>query len=202
MIMDNIIENYILKKVLGYLEKDNQDFFVGAMAFYDNSIVSLSNSIGTIDTKNEDVFVNAYGGAEAERFSTLESTDMVLENQQVNSFEQSLEYLEIPFNLKYKVINRDFKVLLIGGFSTNLLVGNSVSANTADGKLDYGSVQDIRTVNYSGNAGLGFVYSFSGNLSLSVEPRFRYYLNSINTASLPTTRPYVLGIYTGVNYSF
>ena len=120
----------------------------------------------------------------------------------MNSFEQSLEYLEIPFNLKYKVINRDFKVLLIGGFSTNLLVGNNVSANTANGKLDYGSVQDIRTVNYSGNAGLGFVYSFSGNLSLSLEPRFRYYLNSVNTANLPATRPYVLGIYTGVNYSF
>lgn len=182
--------------------KSNLDFFVGEKAFYDNSIVSLSNSIGTIATKNEDVFVNAYASSAAESLIRIESADMSLQDDAVSSYEQSLEYLEIPFNLKYKVINRDFKVLLIGGFSTNLLVGNSVSANTSNGKIDYGSVQDIRSVNYSGNAGLGFVYSFSGNLSLSVEPRFRYYLNSVNNASLPTTRPYVMGLYTGVNYSF
>lgn len=182
--------------------RSRMDYWVNNVTFSNNSIVSLSNSIGTIATKNEDVFVNAYSGGADNSYDMLESTAMVLQDEVVNSFEQSLEYLEIPFNLKYKVINRDFKVLLIGGVSTNLLVGNNVSANTSNGKIDYGSVQDIRSVNYSGNAGLGFVYSFSENFNLSLEPRFRYFLNSINQVTLPTTRPYVIGLYTGLNYTF
>ncbi len=182
--------------------KSELDFVVGDEIYTDNNIVSLSNSIGSIATTNEDVFVNSWAGSGTDTYNRLESTDMVLQDEVVNSFVQSLAYLEIPFNLKYIVLDRDFKILLIGGISTNLLVGNHVSANTANGKLDYGSVQDIKTVNYSGNAGLGFVYSFTENLNLSLEPRFRYYLNSINNSQLPATRPYVFGVYTGVNYSF
>jgi hypothetical protein len=86
--------------------------------------------------------------------------------------------------------------------STNFLVANSLSAITADDKIEVGEVRSVRSMNYSGNAGIGFLYELFTNFSLSVEPRFRYYLNSINTEDLPATRPYAFGVFTGVNYAF
>jgi hypothetical protein len=115
---------------------------------------------------------------------------------------QHLDYLELPFNLRYTVLDRDFKIQLLGGMSTNLLVNNYVSMESGGVSKEIGYLTNIRNVNYSGNAGLGFVYHFLDQLSLSVEPRFRYYLNSVNDATLPSTRPYTFGIYTGINYFF
>ncbi len=115
---------------------------------------------------------------------------------------QHLDYLELPFNLRYTLLDRDFKIQLLGGMSTNLLVNNYVSMESGGVSKEIGYLTNIRNVNYSGNAGLGFVYHFLDQLSLSVEPRFRYYLNSVNDATLPSTRPYTFGIYTGINYFF
>jgi hypothetical protein len=81
-------------------------------------------------------------------------------------------------------------------------MNNTFSAVTENGLEEIGDVEYVKSVNYSGNAGLGFIYAIAKNFSLSLEPRFRYYLNSINTSLLPPTRPYTFGIMTGVNYSF
>ena len=50
--------------------------------------------------------------------------------------------------------------------------------------------------------GLGFEYPFASSLSISVEPTFRYYLNSIYNNDSYNVRPYSFGIMTGVSYSF
>jgi hypothetical protein len=39
-------------------------------------------------------------------------------------------------------------------------------------------------------------------MSLFLEPRFRYFINSVNDDTLPSTRPYSLGFYTGLSYTF
>jgi hypothetical protein len=118
------------------------------------------------------------------------------------NFSQSLEYMEIPLNIKYKIIDRSVQVQLIGGVSTNVMINNSVSAHTGEGVVEIGKAQDLRSMNYSGNAGIGIIYDLFESFSLSVEPKFRYYLHSVNTGLLPSTRPYTFGLYTGVNYTF
>jgi hypothetical protein len=115
---------------------------------------------------------------------------------------QHLDYLEVPFNLRYTLVDRNIKVQLVGGLSTNLLVSNYVTMETAGGTSEIGYLTNIRSVNYSGNAGIGVAYYFLDRLSLSLEPRFRYFLNSVNDATLPSTRPYTFGLYTGLNYLF
>ncbi len=202
------IESGIIYSRMGLAIGDYNAFFGGKLFIDDlersgSSIVSLSNSIGTIVSGDVDLFANSYTGSNSVAdYQVLESAVITYDQDPVNSFTQSFEYLEIPFNLRYKILDRNLDILLIGGLSTNLLVGNHVSANTINGRVEIGQVQDIRSVNYSGNAGIGFVYSFQGNFSLSIEPRFRYYLNSINESSLPVTHPYTMGVYTGVNYTF
>jgi hypothetical protein len=116
--------------------------------------------------------------------------------------QQHLDYLEVPFNLRYSVIDRTIELQLVGGFSTNFLVGNYVTTDGASGPEEIGYLSNINKFNYSGNAGFGMIYHFGGKLSLMVEPRFRYFLNSVNDSSLPATRPYSIGLYTGLNFTF
>ncbi|MFC2080118.1 outer membrane beta-barrel protein [Bacteroidota bacterium] len=166
------------------------------------TLVSVANSMGTIVTESaSQVFSNYREVAVEPDFNEIDNEGFPLNTIQ-NTFSQSFEYLEVPFNLRYKILDKAFKIQLVGGLSTNFLISNSVLEITDTEKLNIGQVQDIRSINYSGNAGVGFVYEFLGNFSLSVEPRFRYYLNSINLNNLPSTRPYTFGLYTGVNYTF
>ena len=167
------------------------------------NVVSISNSMGTIVSSDNSLFVNNYSASPAlTDYHMLTPEQMVVDNAAVESFTQTFEYLEVPFNLRYKIIDRTIDLQLIGGLSTNFLVSNSIDAITGEEAIEIGQVEDIRTINYSGNAGLGIVYEIFKNFNISMEPRFRYYLNSVNADILPATRPYTIGLYTGVNYKF
>jgi hypothetical protein len=104
--------------------------------------------------------------------------------------------------VRYTVVDRTLELQLIGGLSTNFLVNNSVTMDTPDGPEEIGYLSNIREVNYSGNAGLGILYHIHDRFSLRLEPRFRYFLHSVNDETLPSTRPYSVGFYTGLNYTF
>lgn len=167
------------------------------------NVVSISNSMGKIVSASNDLFVSNNSGTEAVAdYHMLYPELMMVENSIVENFSQSLEYLEIPLNIKYLVLDRSVQVQLIGGVSTNVMINNSVSAHTGEGAVVIGASQDLRSLNYSGNAGIGIIYDLFESFSLSVEPKFRYYLYSVNKGQLPSTRPYTFGLYTGVNYTF
>lgn len=165
-----------------------------------SDIIAVSNSLGNIITKSGEIYVNNYKLNATHDASEI--TDNVLGTSSDQGIRQHLDYLEVPVNLRYTLLDRDLKIQLVGGMSTNLLVNNYVTMETGDGISEIGYLTNIRSVNYSGNAGIGFVYQFLGQISLSMEPRFRYFLNSVNDATLPATRPYSFGLYTGFNYTF
>ncbi len=169
---------------------------------YEN-FVSISNSMGTIRSDHNDLFLSNSGNIESTTdYHLLYPVQMMVDNAVVENFSQSLEYLEIPLNMKFLLVDRSLKVQLIGGISTNVMINNSVSANSMNGSVEIGDLQNLRSLSYSGNAGIGFLYDLYKNISLSLEPRFRYYLHSVNTGQLPSTRPYTFGLYTGINYKF
>jgi hypothetical protein len=166
-------------------------------------VLAITNSVGNIVTESGQVIVNGYKlnaryGADAINNSELADVAQVAEQ----GIEQHLDYLEIPFNLRYTIVDRTFELQLVGGLSTNFLVNNYVTMETGSGTADIGYLTNVRSVNYSGNAGIGMIYHIHERFSLLLEPRFRYFLNSVNDASLPTTRPYALGLYTGISYTF
>jgi hypothetical protein len=166
-----------------------------------SSIMAISNSVGNIVSKSGDIYVNNYKLNASVNSSgiTDQFAGEVIADQGIS---QHLDYLEVPFNLRYTLVDRSLKVQLVGGMSTNLLVNNYVTMETADGPSEIGYLTNIRNVNYSGNAGIGLAYHFLEHFSLSLEPRFRYFLNSINDNTLPSTRPYTFGLYTGLSYIF
>ncbi len=118
------------------------------------------------------------------------------------SFIQNFDYIEIPLYLRYTLIDSRFDVVALGGFSSNLLVGNQIFVEGASGKSLVGKTQDMETLNYSGTLGLGFRYGLSKRISLNVEPRLKYYLKSLNSNSSVTYKPYTIGVFTGLSYEF
>jgi len=176
--------------------------FYSESASGSNKIYTMSNSIGNIVSTAGDAVANSYGG-EAMIMDYVNTPVYVSVGESPTEvLRQNLEFIEIPFNLKYKIYDREFAIQLIGGMSTNILVGNSVSLLTGTGAEDFGYIDDLRTLNYSGNAGLGFIYHLGDKLDLNLEPRFRYFLNSVNTELYAETRPYSFGIFTGLSYLF
>jgi len=115
---------------------------------------------------------------------------------------QVFEFIEVPLYARYALIDKQFGIELLGGFNACWLVGNNVYINNRSGKQRVGSTKDISTLNFSGTIGLGFSYSLSKHLSLGLEPRLNYYLNSISSNPDVNYRPYNIGIYTGVYYEF
>jgi hypothetical protein len=165
-------------------------------------ITTISNTVGNIVAYSGDIYMNGYKiNAENGPAAYDNMVPSMVESSE-SGIQQHLDYLEVPFNLRYSVIDRTIELQLVGGISTNFLVGNYVTADGASGPEDIGYLSNINKFNYSGNAGLGMIYHMGGKLSLMVEPRFRYFLNSVNDSSLPATRPYSIGLYTGLNFTF
>ena len=117
-------------------------------------------------------------------------------------FSQVFNYVEIPLFARYQLIDARLDVELMGGLSTNLIVGNNVFMESNSRRELVGSTQDINTVNFSGTAGVGLIYAVGRNLSMSVEPRLSYYLNSINHSGDVNFKPWRVGVFTGLSYEF
>jgi len=117
-------------------------------------------------------------------------------------FIQNFDYIEIPLYLRYTLLDSKFDVEMLGGFSSNLLVGNQTFMESNAGKSRIGSTRDMETMNYSGTLGLGLKYGLTKRVSLNVEPRVKYFLNSLNSNASVTYKPYTIGVFTGLSYEF
>ena len=178
---------------------DNMVFGTGSER---TEIKTINNSVGNIVAYSGDIYMNGYkisaeNGAKADASAALNEVTTT-----ESGIQQHLDFLELLFNLRYSIIDRTFELQLVGGMSTNILVNNYVTMETSSGQEEIGYLSNVKTVNYSGNAGLGLIYHMRGKLSLLLEPRFRYFINSVNDSTLPSTRPYSLGFYTGLSYTF
>ena len=174
--------------------------------------ISILNSTGNIDAGLNDksqytkVVSNSTGSPADFSFGTgfpgINSSNVIPTNESDLSATQYFDYLELPLTVKYKIINRKFGFSLLGGLVTNFLVNNGIDLNKNGNKQFIGKTSDINKVNYLGSVGLGFEYPVLRNVAFSIEPRFRYYLNSIDQSSQINVHPYSFGIFAGISYGF
>lgn len=167
--------------------------------------VAMSNSSGDIQAggeKSNTVLANAWSTNEIlSDASGAVAGDATTETKKGDLL-QHFDYIEVPMILRYKVVDRRLGFNLLGGISTNFLVGSNVYFEENGDKELIGSTSDLKQVNYSSVLGMGLQYSISRRLNLMMEPVFRYYLNSINEGSIIDSHPYSLGFFTGISYSF
>lgn len=120
---------------------------------------------------------------------------------QQGAIEQSMEYYEIPLELSYKVINKKFGIDVIGGFSTLLLNNNNLMVVSDGFSAELGRANNLNSVHFSTNVGLGFRYKFWKSFQANFEPTFKYQLNTFSSND-GGFRPYFIGLYSGVSYRF
>jgi len=114
---------------------------------------------------------------------------------------QNLSYYEVPLELKYALLNKRFGVNMIGGFSTLFLGDNEVSVQDGSFKDVLGEANNLNSVSFSTNIGLGFDYKISKRLKFNVEPMFKYQLNPYTDSSVDF-KPYYFGVYSGLSFKF
>jgi hypothetical protein len=185
--IDNI---YAMTKLTGFGETLASSTYVTSNSI--GQINSSNNEEQVISSNNNDlVMFTSTGGLISE---TGTATDARLE--------QYFHVLEVPFLARYNIIDRAVNVNILGGLSTNFIVGNEVYLSEGGTESYFGKTSSINTVNYSGNVGIGLDYEMNKNFLFSIEPVFKYYLNSINSENLISARPYNFGFYTGIRYIF
>jgi hypothetical protein len=183
-----------------YARVDNGSSFMDETASLQ---ASINNSTGIIETQKD---LDYAVGANTVPQAGWEVSSQNLRANALNATEgeilQQFEYLELPLILRYRVIDRRLGFHLLGGLSSNFLVGNSAYYQEGENKEEIGATRNLRPVNYSSVVGMGVDYSISKRFHINLEPTFRYYLNSINTGSLIKSHPYTVGFFTGLLYTF
>jgi hypothetical protein len=118
------------------------------------------------------------------------------------NLQQELDFLEIPFLLRYNLYTNNIKLSLSGGINTNLLVGNNAYLLSDSQKENIGETENINAMNYSTQFGIGLHAPIFKSISINIEPKIKYFINSVSKASEISYRPYSFGVYTGISYRF
>ncbi len=160
---------------------------------------------GLVYTSNADIFlIDSRSDSRLTTRYTKDYFDPTKANLQYidNSLRQNFSYLELPLIVRYKLIDKTIDFNLVGGLSSNLLVNNSVYAAVDGGKYQVGKTEGLNLVTFSSSLGMGMEYNISNNLSLNLEPTFRYYLNPVSQTMGLRIHPYSFGIFSGISYRF
>lgn len=180
--------------------------------YYDATPSSTNYFSNNVDVKDGNVVMNSNAGIiaidnlpnGAEFSRDIESDALAAPKSMVSSgdLSQVFDFIQIPVYMRYKVVDSKFDIEMIGGFNAGLLVGNNAFINNEFGSQNIGKTQDISSLNISGTVGVGLNYKLGKHFSLGVEPRFNYFLTSLNKSSDVNYKPYRIGFYTGIYYEF
>jgi|GEM_PF-1144189 len=114
---------------------------------------------------------------------------------------QRLAFVEVPLEVSYRLIDRKVSLNVTGGMSALFLTDNSVAVFDGAKRLDLGADSNFNDFHQSANLGLGLGYKFSDKLGAIVEPVFKYQLNALKR-DVADFRPYNIGLYTGITFTF
>lgn len=161
-----------------------------------NALISASKTgLNNLNTNKPGVILSAVRGVPGEIKSNLNKSGI---NGELN---QSIEYYELPLEMKYSVYDKKLGLNLVGGFSTLFLSGNSVSIINQNGTTDLGNANNLNSFNFSGNLGVDVDYRITKSWYFNVAPMFKYQFNTYSGSS-GNFRPYYFGLYSGLNYKF
>ncbi len=166
-------------------------------------IFGIATSTGTIASTNRDIYLVDQSG---NRITSIASAsnfdpDKAGLNPYGSSLRQNFEYIEVPFLLSYKLIDKKVDFNLMGGMSYSLLLDNEVYAVSDGSVIPIGSMEDLAGIILSSSFGMSMNYSLNDNFSLNLEPSIRYFLNSDGSLSA-SNKPFAFGIFSGVYYKF
>ncbi len=115
---------------------------------------------------------------------------------------QNFDLFEIPFMVKYKILDKKLGINISGGLSPAYLINNNTILQVDDDKYDIGNSSNLNTMIFNTSISLGLNYALSKKLALKMEPNFKYSLSPINKNSQFDYHPYYFSWFTGLSYKF
>jgi hypothetical protein len=158
---------------------------------------AVSSNLKTVNNTNYDTYFN-----DTQMSNSAGVTPSLAASSSGYTLVERYDYIEIPMLARYRLVDRKFGLTVMGGMSTNFLIGNNVFVDNGNERIREGSVLRTRPVNYNSTVGLGLNYRVGNSLYLGIEPVFKYYLQSYTSDNVIGSHPYAFGLYTGVYYSF
>lgn len=113
---------------------------------------------------------------------------------------QQFGYIEVPIELEYAILDKKFGLNIIGGGSSLFLDNNRVQLISEQNKTDLGEATNINSTSFSTNIGVGMDYKLTDKFSITVEPIFKYQINTFN--NVDNVQPVNFGIYSGLSFKF
>ncbi len=162
-----------------------------------NALISSSkNALSNINTSKSGVILTPVGSGRSDGVGTELNKSSVS-----GDLNQSIEYFELPIEMKYNLYDKRIGFNVVGGFSTLILSNNSLSMIAQNEITDLGNANNLNDINFSGNLGVDLDYKISKSWYLNVAPMFKYQFNTYSGNS-GNFRPYYFGLYSGLNYKF
>ncbi|CAL2102271.1 Outer membrane protein with beta-barrel domain [Tenacibaculum sp. 190130A14a] len=159
----------------------------------------VGQSLSTVDYANNGLSSFSFGTAGAS--FGISSTGLGPINEDA-TLTHEVGYIEIPLEIKYTFLNTGtFSSKIVTGFSSLFLNRNEVSVSSERISETFGSVNNLNTVDFSGNFGVEFDYNITKELKLNLNPMFKVQLNTFSSNN-SGFRPYSLGLYSGIKYQF
>ncbi len=115
---------------------------------------------------------------------------------------QTFGYVEFPLEAKFRVIDGDFGLSAVGGFSTLVLNKNDIYIETETFSNRIGSATNMNELNFSGNFGVELDYKLFTNLRFNVSPMLKMQTHTFQLGNSKQTNPYSVGVYSGLNFWF
>ena len=164
---------------------------------FNTRLNSVTNNIKTLERNSN---------SENLAFSAIDSKSdlgdaLILLTESKGAIKQELSYIEVPLELSYKILDKKFGIDLIGGVSTLFLNANSISLISDGMEMNIGKANNLNDIHFSSNVGLGFKYNFWKSFNANFQPMFKYQINTFSENS-GNFKPYFIGLYTGVSFSF
>ncbi len=191
--------NYAVNKKLKIRTGLNRlavDYDTKGIVYYENSSV-VSGKIANLNPNVPGSLITI------ESLSNVDSPfNKIAEiNKNEGSLNQKMGYIEFPLELSYRLVDKKFGLDFIGGMSTLYLNQNEIYLQSDKINMKIGEANNLNTLHFSTNLGLGFKYNFLKNFNAHLEPVFKYQLNTF-TNNVGDFKPYVFGVYSGISYSF
>lgn len=115
-----------------------------------------------------------------------------------DAIRQTLDYIEIPMLARYRLVDGFPMISLSGGLSSNFLVDNNAYLFNGNTRTEVGKTNNIKSFVMSSSFGVGVEVPITKMIRINVEPRFKYFLDSVNSDPSFDYKPYSFSVFGGL----